>query len=136
MRKIDENKLLNLFGCKLKHLVKTAFCVSILIFSGCEKINDSSDKGNVTFGVNTHVINCAATAEVFVDNKSIGIIPGFCDSIVDCISSTTLNKELSIGKHTYKIEVNCSGSYLVKEGDFELKKGDCVKIFMDLRKQE
>jgi hypothetical protein len=106
----------------------------ILTMYGCEKINET-DKGNISFGVNTHIINCIATGEVFIDSKSIGIIPGFCDSIVDCESGSNLNKEISVGKHSYKIEVKGqSGTcYKVKEGDFELGKGECIKIFLDLR---
>ena len=109
--------------------------LGVWIINGCEKSNDT-DKGNVSFGVNTHIINCIATGEVFIDDKSIGIIPGFCDSVVDCNSANTLNKEISVGKHSYKIEVKGqSGScYKIKEGSIDLKKSDCIKIFMDLTK--
>lgn len=111
--------------------------LGILILISCEKSSDT-DKGNVSFGVNTHVINCIVTDEVFIDNKTIGTIPGYCDSVVDCNSTNTLNKDISVGKHSYKIEINGqSGScYSVKEGDFELSNGDCLKIFMNLTKQD
>jgi hypothetical protein len=107
--------------------------LGIWIINGCEKSN-KTDKGNVSFGVNTHIINCIATGEVFIDDKSIGIIPGSCDAVVDCNAANTLNKEISVGKHSYKIEVKGqSGSCCkIKEGSIDLKKNDCIKIFMDL----
>jgi len=109
--------------------------LNVLLLTNCKKSNDI-DKGNVSFGYNTYRINCIVTGEVFIDNKSLGVIPGSCDSVVDCNSGNTLNTSLKVGKHNYKIEIkgqsgNC---YNVKEGSFELKKNECVKIFMDLTK--
>lgn len=107
--------------------------LGVWVVSGCEKSNET-DKGTVSFGVNTHIINCIATGEVFIDDKSIGIIPGFCDEVVGCNAANTLNRDIPAGKHTYKIEVKGqSGScYKIKEGSIDLKKNDCIKIFMDL----
>ncbi len=134
MRQIGKMKYLGFIGSTTKRIAIIGLLFGFIIINSCEKSKDS-DKGNVSFGINTHVINCIATAEVFVDSKSIGFIPGTCDTIVNCNSPYTLNKEISVGKHSYRIDViGQSGSCLrIKEGDFDLVKDDCLRIFGDLR---
>lgn len=121
-------------GSTTKIITTIGLLLALIIINSCEKHKDSY-KGNFSFGINTHVINCIATAEVFVDNKSIGFVPGFCDTIVNCNSSYTLNREISVGKHSYIINLmGQSGSCSrIKEGDFDLVKDDCLRIFYDLR---
>ena len=106
----------------------------LIILAGSCKKSDEPDTGNVSFGVNTHVINCIATGEVFIDNNTVGTIPGSCDTVIDCNSDNTLNATLATGTHSYRIEVTGQSGSCFKEntGDFELKKDDCIKIFFDL----
>ena len=134
---ISYYKMIRLFLLNASKSIVIGLLLCILTMNSCEEANES-DKGKVSFGVNTHIINCIATGEVFIDNKSIGIIPASCDSIVDCESESNLNIDLSVGKHSYKIQVKGpSGScYKLKEGDFELGKDECVKIFFDLTKRK
>lgn len=112
-------------------------CTYLFCFfaTGCEKSTEEN-MGNVSFGVNTHVINCIAVAEVFIDNKSQGLIPGYCDTIINCDSVNTLNIEISEGKHSYYIELKeqSSSCYNEQAGDFEVKDDECVKVFFDLTK--
>ena len=112
-------------------------CLFFFFAIGCEKSTES-DMGNVSFGVNTHLINCISVAEVFIDNKSQGLIPGFCDTIINCDSVNTLNLKIAVGKHSYYIELKeqSSSCYNEQSGDFELKDNECVKIFFDLKKSE
>jgi len=117
----------------MKFSVKIILSLMLVVWLalGCE---DSKDNTKVSFGVNTHIIDCVATAEVFIDGVSVGTIPGYCDAITDCESSNTLNKDVEAGEHTYKIEVKGvdGGCYRVEEGSFEINNNECVKIFMDL----
>ena len=119
----------------LKTFLICGFAIGFILIISCKESNES-DNGTVSFGVNTHLINCIANGEVFIDGKSIGIIPGCCDSIFDCTSTNTLNRTISMGNHSYFIEVEGqSGSCLrEKAGDFNVLKGECIKIFMDLTK--
>jgi len=111
--------------------------ISAILFLGCDK-NENSDKGTISFGVNTHLINCIVTSKVYLDDKETGIIPGFCDTIIDCKSDNTLNLEIPTGQHSFKIEiVGQSGSCLrEKTGDLILEKYECKRIFFDITKQD
>lgn len=111
--------------------------IFILIIVGCDK-NDIEDKGSVSFGINTHILNCVTTTKVYIDNREVGIIEGFCDTIIDCKSENTLNIELKTGKHNFRFEVSgLNGScFREKAGDFELDKDECEKIFFDITKRD
>lgn len=108
----------------------------LILIIGCEK-SKTYDVGQVSFGINTHIINCVTTTKVYVDNKEVGIIKGFCDTIIDCSSENTLNIELNTGEHGFRFEVSgLNGScFREKAGDFELEKNECKKIFFDITKR-
>ena len=115
----------------------TIITIFLMTFIGCDK-NDTEDKGNVSFGTNTSLLNCITTTKVYIDNKEIGIVEGTCNTIIDCAGENTLNIELSTGKHSFKFEVSgLNGScYREKSGDFTLDKDECEKIFFDITKRD
>lgn len=121
---------------KIKYI--TIFLVVIVIFSSCEK-KDDTGKGIISFGTNTHMYHCELISKVYIDNKEIGIIPGFCDTIIDCQSGNTLNIEVQAGKHNYKIEINgkigCTFHY-EKIEEFTIENGECKRIFFDITKKD
>lgn len=121
---------------KIKYI--TIFLVVIVIFSSCEK-KDDTGKGIISFGTNTHMYHCELITKVYIDNKEIGIIPGFCDTIIDCQSGNTLNIEVQAGKHNYKIEINgkigCT-FYYENFGEFTIENGECKMIFFDITKKD
>jgi hypothetical protein len=118
-------------------MVMTYLIISFVFLTSCRK-DDNDEKGNVSFGTNTDLLNCITTTKVFIDNEEMGIVPGYCDTIIDCFGDNTLNIELSTGLHSYKYEVsgqngNC---YREKTGDFILDKNECKKIFFDITKRD
>jgi len=88
----------------------------------------------VSFGVNISSIDTAVKAMVFVDNNEIGEIPGSVDSVSNCESEQTLNVEFGESVHLYKIVVFDSNqdTIAVMNGEFDVTKADCIKIFFDL----
>lgn len=111
----------------------TFITIILMTIIGCDK-NDTYNKGSVSFGTNTRLLNCITTTKVYIDNKEIGIVEGFCDTIIDCAGDNTLNIELSTGEHSFRFEVSgLNGScYREKAGDFTLDKYECEKIFFDI----
>jgi len=96
--------------------------INLILIIGCEK-SEIDDMGKASFGINTHIINCVTTTKVYVDNKEVGIIKGFCDTIIDCSSENTLNIELKTGKHDFRFEVSGENGSCFREklGDFEIE---------------
>jgi len=115
----------------------TLIAIVLLTIIACDK-NDVDNKGNLSFGTNTSLLNCITTTNVFVDNKEIGIVEGNCDTIIDCAGENTLNIELPTGEHSFRFEVTgLNGScYREKSGDFKLDKDECEKIFFDITKRD
>ena len=111
--------------------MKKYLVLGLLFFIyGCEETGN----GTVSFGSNYEILNCMVESKVFIDGDKIGSIPGYCDTIINCISDYTLNKEISEGTHSFRIEIaNQSGNcYNEKSGEFSIKKDDCVRIFFNV----
>lgn len=106
----------------------------MVIFCDCKK-RDDTGKGIVSFGTNTYIYHCELISKVYIDNKEIGIIPGFCDTIINCQSENTLNIEVLAGKHSYKIEINgkigCTFHY-EKVEEFTIENDECKRIFFNI----
>ena len=88
----------------------------------------------VSFGVNSHVLNTATVSKVYVDNNEIGVIPGTTDTIKNCESPENLTVEFGESGHLYEIIVfdESGDTIAVKQGEFDVTDGDCIKIFFDL----
>ncbi len=105
----------------------------ISIFNSCDKTEDSKT-GFVTFGANYHIINCISTVTIYVDNEKIGTLTNPTDTIIDCGEESNITKELSIGEHSYKIEIRpASGTGCTKDidGTFTISENECEKVFID-----
>lgn len=105
----------------------------IAIFNSCDK-TENDKKGYVTFGANYHIVNCITTVKIFIDNKNVGTLSNPIDSILDCGEESNITKELSIGEHSYKVEIRPeSGTGCIKDisGTFTISENMCEKIFID-----
>jgi hypothetical protein len=112
--------------------------ILILVFMlliGCEE----KGIGTVSFGSNNDLLNCIQDAYVFVDGIEIDIIPGYCDSIIDCESEYTLNHTVTEGNHDYKIVIenrSAGTCYMEKTGDFAIKKDECIRVYYDVTQND
>lgn len=107
----------------------------VLTTTSCEK--DSGKTGTVTFGANYHIINCITNITVFIDGEKVGMIEMPSDSVIDCGISGYLNKDVSIGNHSYKVEIRPEmGAGCTKDikGTFRIHENECKKIFIDYTK--
>lgn len=112
---------------------------TLVIFLGLVTINscdkaDNDKKGFVTFGANYHIINCVTTVTIYVDDKNMGTLENPANSIMDCGEESNITKELSVGEHSYKIEIRPEiGSGCTKDimGTFTISENSCEKIFID-----
>lgn len=112
----------------MKHIILIGL---IIIMSSCEK----DGEGTVSFGSNDDLLNCIHEAYVFIDGIEVGIIPGYCDSIIDCSSASTLNYAVKEGSHEFVLVVeNRQGGtcYYEITGEFEVDPNKCVKIYYDV----
>jgi len=75
-----------------------------IIFSSCNK-DENDNTGFITFGANYNIINCITTVTIYVDNTNIGTLTSYTDTISDCGEESNITKELSVGEHSYKIEI-------------------------------
>lgn len=69
-------KMTRLFLLNTSKSIAIGLLLCLFTMNSCEEANES-DRGKVSFGVNTHIINCIVTGEVFIDDRSIGMIPAF-----------------------------------------------------------
>ena len=93
--------------------------------------NDVGNKeGYVTFGANYGVINCLSSVTVFLDGKNIGVLQSSVDFISDCFEAGNLTEKISVGAHTYRVEIRgcCTKDIL---GTFVVSENECKKIFID-----
>lgn len=112
------------------------FILGISIFNSCNK--DKKDKtGFVTFGANYDIVNCISTVTIYIDNENIGTLNNPTNSIIDCGEESNITKELSIGEHSYNIEIRpengTDGAGCMKDinGTFIVSENKCEKIFID-----
>ncbi len=107
-----------------------------LILNSCNKPEDNKT-GFVTFGANYHTINCISTVTIYVDNKQIGTLTSPTDTIISCGEKFNITKELSVGEHSYKIEIRPEcGTGCTKDINktFTISENNCEKVFIDYLK--
>lgn len=113
---------------------KIIYLALILIaLTSCDKL-DVGKKASVTFGSNFHVVNCISTVTIFLDDENIGTLENSVDSIVECGETDNITKEVSVGVHSYKVEirsVNGEGCEKDITGTFVVTENECEKIFID-----
>ena len=143
----EKNPFLRKVAVEMLCVVFVGFCLSVV---SCNKPNqeelnfnskeelDSTEKGYVTFGSNSGIINCISYITVFVDGENIGTLQGgIVDSISDCGMDGNITKEIPTGKHTYKVEIRPpnGGGCMEKDitGTFQVSENKCTKIFIDYR---
>ena len=121
-------KTIKVVGALLVVLVLT------LSVSSCGEEQNDQKKGSVTFGANYHTINCITTVTIFLDEENIGTLQHPVDAIDNCGEAENITKEISSGKHSYKVEIRPeSGSGCTKDisGTFEISENECMKVFID-----
>lgn len=107
--------------------------IGISIFNSCDKTEDK-ETGFVTFGANYHIINCISNVTIYIDNVKIGTLVNPTDTIIDCGEESNITKELTVGNHSYKIEIRPeTGTGCSKDinGTFTISKNECEKVFID-----
>jgi len=133
-KKLESSKL-NKNNDMKKYLLLTSSLIillGIIIIQSCNKVEDET--GFVTFGANYHIINCISNVMIYVDNEKIGTLTNSTDTIIDCGEESNITKELTIGDHSYKIEIRPeTGTGCTKDiiGTFTIIKNECEKIFID-----
>ena len=120
----------------LRKVAVEMLCLVVIsvVCSAC--YSGETKKGYVTFGANSHVINCISQITVFLDDENIGTLQGSVDSISDCGMSGNLTKETFVGEHIYRVEVrpaNGGEGCLKKDitGTFRVSEGECTTVFID-----
>jgi len=104
----------------------------LVIVITCDKVE--TKKGTVAFGANYGVINCPTNVTIYVDSRKIGTLESPVDSITDCGQKWTLTKDLSIGQHSYKVEIRpLSGIGCAKDltGTIQIEENECTIVFID-----
>lgn len=119
---------------KYRLLISTLIILlGISIFNSCDKI-ENKGSGFVTFGANYHIINCISHVTIYIDNEKVGTLTNPTDTIIDCGEESNITKELTVGEHSYKIEIRPeTGSGCTKDinGTFTISENECEKIFID-----
>lgn len=91
---------------------------------------NENKEGYVTFGANYHVVNCLSTVTIFLDGENIGTLQNPVDTISECGEKGSLTKKVSVGKHTYQVEIR-GGCTKDITGTFVVSENECEKIFID-----
>jgi len=87
--------------------------------------------GFVSFGANYHVINCQSTVTVFLDGEKIGALQKPVNAINDCREEGNLNRKISVGEHSYHVEIRGDCEPKDISGTFAVSENECIKIFID-----
>ncbi len=106
----------------------------VFIFYACDSSNTNEGKGVVTFGANSHVINCPTVVTIYINDEKIGSLSNSADEIMECGAATNITKELPVGEYSYKVEVRGKLGKDCKrdiEGTFSITENGCKKIFID-----
>ncbi len=118
---------------ELRFLISLVMVIGgIIVFNSCDK-TENKETGFVTFGANYHIINCPSNVTIYVDNNEIGTLTNAVDTIINCGEESNITKELSTGKHTYKVKIRPDmGSGCTKDinGTFTIDKDECEKILV------
>ena len=107
--------------------------VNVIFINGVQVYchNDNGKgKGYVTFGANYHVVNCISTVSIFLDSENIGTLQNPVDAISECGEEKNLTKKISVGEHTYRVEIRGSCTKDIV-GTFVVSESECKKIFID-----
>jgi len=117
-------------------IVKKLLIVLLILCIGysCEESNTKT--GDVAFGANYGIINCATDISIYVDGRKIGKLDAPCDEIKECGQPGSLSEELSVGEHSYKIEIQAlSGGSCSDDinGSILITEDGCAKVFVDFR---
>jgi hypothetical protein len=110
--------------------------LGISILNSCDKKEDK-ETGLVTFGANYHIINCISNVTIYIDNVKVGTLINPTDTIKDCGEESNITKELTVGNHSYKIEIRPeTGTGCTKDinGTLTISKNKCEKVFIDYLK--
>lgn len=115
--------------------------LAIILFSlvNCEKENDYD--GELTFYTNAQaLLNCGQfDIYVYVDNEQVGVLSQALailetDPQPNCGDPLTLTIKMKKGDYSFSAEGKCAYENLSWEGDFQIIKDSCTKIFLDLKK--
>lgn len=115
-----------------KNILLIAISIFFLTIS-CDN-DDVKETGIVTFGANYHAINCITNVTVYIDGTELGTLQSPTDEVTECNAPENLSKELTVGNHSYLIEIRTElGTGCNKDivGSFELDENECEKIFID-----
>ena len=133
IKKLRPTRIRELKMKRLVLMIIPTVMICGILFIGCD--SDKEKKiGIVTFGANYHVINCVTKVTIFLDGENIGTLQNYVDAIHDCGEIGTLTKEISVGKHTYKVEIRPPTGEGCKNditGTFTISENECEKIFID-----
>jgi len=117
----------------MKKIALLLFSTSLLFLSvSCNKVEDK--KGTVTFGANYGMINCPTNVTIYVDDKKIGTLASPTEDITECGQPENLTKDLSVGQHSYKVEIRTiQGSGCNKDltGTISINENECTIVFID-----
>jgi len=110
----------------------------IILFSivSCEKNNNYD--GEVTFYTNAQaLLNCGAfDIYVYVDGEKVGTLSlplaSETDPQPNCGDPLTLTIKKKKGDYSYSAEGECGYENLAWEGDFQIMKDSCTRIFLDI----
>lgn len=123
----------------MKHYIAYAIILlSLTLFIACgedeieENLPEVVKQGEITFGANSHIINCVTSVEVFINDQSIGVIPSYADSLVSCGVEGNLTKTLDVGSYTYKAVITGGGDCNAEESaTITISENECTKVFLD-----
>ena len=116
------------------------FVICLLVFLSCGEddvetnLSEVEATGELTFGANSHIVNCVTSVEVFIDGESIGVIPGCVDSIGGCDLEDNLTITLTVGDYHYEVVISGDGD--CSEGDsgsVTINENECTEVFVDYR---
>lgn len=119
---------------------KTLLIIPFLLFfleMGCDKKETETATEKVVFYTNAQAtLNCGPfNVTVYVDSNEVGFIsePFISENLPDTINTTsTLVLGKAEGRYSYTAKMNC-GQSGIWTGDFEVRKGKIVYIFLDVK---
>ena len=113
-----------------KFIISLLICFGLTcVFSSCDD-KEEKKSAYVTFGANFGVLNCMSNVTIFLDDENIGVLETHIDTINDCGELGTLTKQISVGEHTYKVEIK-GGCAKNVTGKFTVSENECKKVFID-----
>lgn len=112
----------------MKNIIGLFMC-SVLLFASCAEIK-KTEKATVTFGANSHLVNCTSTVSIYLNGGYIGTLENSVDTIADCNETGCMTKQIAPGEHSYKIEIR-GGCIKDVYGTFTVFENECKKILVD-----